>query len=94
MNTTNSDVTNFAALMRECLIVIMNAIPADVPRPDAFWQAQAQVVQIRQHCEKQYQAQLSKVLAHKAKPVEDFGRAALARLEAGESADDICTVNS
>lgn len=104
---------NFAAIMRECLIFIMNGIPQKVSRPDAFWQAQAQVVKLRQHCERVYNAQFSQPdyskmrrqadriamrmfveqQAAAAKPVETIAAGVLARLEAGETVDQIIGAN-
>ncbi len=87
MSQTN--VNNFAGIMRECLIVLMNRVPQEVPRSDAFWQAQAQVVQLRQYCEKTYQQQLKKVLAHKANAIHEIAADVLKQLEAGVGLDVI-----
>lgn len=75
------DPKNFAGVMRECFILLMNRIPEEkMTRDKAFFKAQKQVVPVRQAVEKFYQWQVDKYKLESL-PLWVFGMVALNEME-------------
>lgn len=76
------DPRNFAAVMRECLILVMNRIDKVEKDEHDFWQSQKQIVPLRRAIEKFYRWQVDKY-SMDALPLWVFGMVALKALEDG-----------
>ena len=82
-NGNTYDTHNFAGVMRECFILLMNRIPEDkMTRDKAFFKANKELAPVRKAVEGFYQWQVDKCKLDSL-PVCLFGMVALNELEAG-----------
>ena len=77
-------MTNFAAVMRECLVIIMNRIDKVEKDEHDFIRSQKKLVMLRQAIEKFYRWHTIKY-TDEAMPLWVFGEVALRELEQGTS---------
>lgn len=82
------DMTNFSAVMRECLVLVMNRIDKVDKDEKDFWASQKKVVPLRQAIEKFYRWQSDKYKGESI-PLWVFGEVALRELEQGRDVQKV-----